>query len=235
MGFLSRRFEQEGSGLPAPQTGWARFFYLIGTFFWKLVGLNLLTVVFSVPVITMPAAICAAFRVCILLIRNGNVFLWSDFWEEFRRSFMKSLLTGLAASAVLFGGYFLMSLGAGNASLPLWSLLFWVFGICLTFFSITWGCYTHALIAVSDQKLPVIMKNALLLIPIRPGHALAVFAVVIIMLFITTVLFPLSLFLFVFCLLSLAVFTISWIVNTLAEEFILRKPESESSEMENQL
>lgn len=72
-----------------PEGGIQRYALLLTTHFRTLVGLNLLFVLFSLPVITLPAALCAMNRVCMLLIRKGCCFLWQDFRQEFRRSFAR--------------------------------------------------------------------------------------------------------------------------------------------------
>lgn len=92
MSFFGHGYEREGAGLPMPEGGIRRYALLLTTHFWKLIGLNLLFVLFSLPIITMPAALCGMNRVCMLLIRNGHCFLWQDFIEEFKRSFVRSIL-----------------------------------------------------------------------------------------------------------------------------------------------
>jgi len=74
MSFFGNR-NKEGAGLPLPEGGFWRYAVILATNFWKLVGLNLFFVAFSLPVITMPAALCGLNRVCMLLIRNGYCFL----------------------------------------------------------------------------------------------------------------------------------------------------------------
>ena len=96
MGFFedlgNRNWKKEGEGKPAPSHGRERFFYLLRTHFWKLITLNLLFLLFSIPVVTLPAALCAMNRVLIKLTRDGNCLLWMEFRDEFKRSFLKSLL-----------------------------------------------------------------------------------------------------------------------------------------------
>ncbi len=77
-----------------PEKGVRRYFFLLSIHFSKLCGLNLLFVLFSIPIITMPAALCGMNRVLILLVREGNCYLWDDFIKEFKASFFKSLPFG---------------------------------------------------------------------------------------------------------------------------------------------
>jgi uncharacterized membrane protein YesL len=66
---------------------------------WKLVALNLMFLAFSIPVVTMPASLCGMNRVLIKLWREGNCFLWSDFWDEFKANILKPCRLGLYAGS----------------------------------------------------------------------------------------------------------------------------------------
>lgn len=219
---LFYRPDREGSGRPLPRSGFLRLLALSGTHFWKLVRANLLFVVFSLPVVTLPAALCALNRVCILIYRSGNCFLWMDFWQEFRRSFWRSLLPALWFGGLTFAGYFLMSLGAANGIYPVWCLIFWSSGILAAAVGIGWGAYFFALVPLLDQKNMDVLKNALLLCMIRPARALLALAVVLGMAFAAAVLMPVfvvALLLFWFAAEQMLV---CYLVNEIAEEYILR-------------
>lgn len=223
MGFFGKKTNREGAGLPLPEGGIRRYAVLLTTHFWKLIGLNLLFVLFSLPVITMPAALCAMNRVCMLLIRNGYCFLWQDFWEEFRRSFLRSLLPALLFLLLIFFAYYSMSLGLTNAGLPLWSLLFWAVGIGTAVAGICWGSYFFALVSLLDQNNRGVLKNAWLLCMIRPGNALAVFAIIVAVGLVIAALMPISIFLMICCAAVLVQYSVCFLVYDLADMYILDK------------
>ena len=54
----------------------------------------------------MPAALCAMDRVLIVLVREGNVLLWEEFRDEFKKDFWRSLPLGLLFGGLLFLGIF---------------------------------------------------------------------------------------------------------------------------------
>lgn len=66
---MQRGMRREGRGLPAPREGARRFFYLFWNHAWKLIRLNLLFLACCIPVVTMPAALCAMDRALIVLVR----------------------------------------------------------------------------------------------------------------------------------------------------------------------
>ena len=111
-----RRFEKEGRGEPSPASGLKRAGYMALTHFWKLITANILFVIFSLPIITMPAALTALDRVCVFIFRDGNIFLWHEFWKEFRRSFVRVLAPGILFGLGLFAGYFFMRSGVSITS-----------------------------------------------------------------------------------------------------------------------
>lgn len=225
MSFFGSRSNREGAGLPLPEGGFRRYTAVLGTNFWKLIGLNFLLLLFSLPVVTLPAALCGANRVCMLLIRNGYCFLWDDFWQEFRRSFKRSLLPGLLFAALIFAGYYFMSLGLTNDAAPAWSAIFWAIGMAATAAGLCWGGYFFALLSLLEQDTKGILKNAGLLCLIRPLRASWVLLIILVAIALLVLLLPLSVFL-LFFLPVVVQFTVCFLVNTMAENFILKKDEA---------
>lgn len=221
MGFFGNRYDREGPGRPMPEGGIARYAVLLVTHFWKLIGLNLLFVAFSLPVITLPAALCSMNRVCMLLIRNGHCFLWQDFIEEFKRSFKRSILPAVFFLFLIFFGYYAMSLGLTNAGLPLWSLIFWAIGIGNTIAAVCWGEYFFALVSLLDLNNKGVLKNAWLLCMIQPQKAILAFGIVMAVGFVTVLLMPISIILVICLLPVLAQYSVCFLVYELAESYVL--------------
>lgn len=210
----------DGIDRPVPKEGFGRYIRLLGMHFWKLVWISAMLLVLSIPVVTIPAALCAANRVCIKLIREGNVFPWHEFWKEFKAELFRALLPGLLFAVIIAAAYYFMSLGLSNSDLPLWSVIFWTVGIVAAYLGFTWGTYTFSLMTM--QALPVarIMKNALILVNMRPAYALASAGIIVLNIALVMVLFPMSVFLLIF-LLGLMCYTLSFLVNSLANEYII--------------
>ena len=221
MGLFSGKFEKEGAGLPMPEGGPARYFSLLFSNIWKLMGANVLFVLFSLPLITLPAALCALNRVCILIYKNGSCYLWQDFVGEFRASFLRSLLPALLFLALLFAGYYFMSLGLTNAALPLWSTIFWAIGIFFVLAGLGWGGYFFVLVAMLEQENRNVLKNARLLCMISPGKALMAAITIIGAAVLTAALLPVSVFLVMIILPAIVQYTVSYLVYEQAEEYIL--------------
>ena len=113
MGFAERIMAKPGKGVDpnAPKkTGAALFFEIFWREFWEILKLNMLFLLFCLPIVTIPAAITAMSGITLLMVRDENHFLFQDFWRVFKREFGRSLgagwivLLGLAATG--FGVFF---------------------------------------------------------------------------------------------------------------------------------
>nr|WP_272213238.1 DUF624 domain-containing protein [Marinicella sp. W31]MDC2879187.1 DUF624 domain-containing protein [Marinicella sp. W31] len=109
MNWLTNWMTKEGPGIlkNAPKKkGLALFAFILVREAWDLFRLNILMLVFSIPVITAPAALAAGISVTNVMIDDENVWLWRDFRRAFARHFVKATVWGLLAALVLgLAGY----------------------------------------------------------------------------------------------------------------------------------
>ena len=80
----------KGVSGPPPKKGIKRYLFISYTYFWKLCRLNLLFILFCLPIVTIPPSLAAMSRVLLKMAREGNTFIFSDFFAEFKSSFFKS-------------------------------------------------------------------------------------------------------------------------------------------------
>lgn len=78
------------------RTGAALFVEIVAREWWELFKLNLLMVLFALPVVTIPAMLAATTRITTTMIRDENHYLWRDFLESFRREFWRATFVGWA-------------------------------------------------------------------------------------------------------------------------------------------
>ncbi|WP_445678772.1 DUF624 domain-containing protein [Radicibacter daui] len=109
MKWLTESFTREGPGIPKDEpkkTGLALFAQILRREWWELFKLNLAIIVFSLPLITIPATLAGAMRICQLMVEDENIYLMREFTGAFRRLFWRASLCGLAFGAVLaIAGY----------------------------------------------------------------------------------------------------------------------------------
>lgn len=104
MQWLEAMWTKEGKGIDkdAPKrTGLALFFQIFAREWWEMVKLNLLFILASLPLVTLPAACFATAQICRAMVEDRNVYLLRDFVEAFRRHALRATLWGLVTGAVL--------------------------------------------------------------------------------------------------------------------------------------
>lgn len=104
MKWLTESFTREGPGIPKDEpkkTGLALFAQILRREWWDLFRLNLLFIVFSLPVITLPATFAGAVRIAVLMVEDENIYLMREFTGGFRRLFWRATLWGAIFAAVL--------------------------------------------------------------------------------------------------------------------------------------
>lgn len=220
MGFFSAQFEKEGTGRPLPAGGRARYFALLFSQLWKLVGANLLFVLFSLPVVTLPAALCGLNRACLTVYRRGSAYIWQEFFDEFKKSVFRHLPTALLFLLLLLAAYYLMSLGLSNGGVPVWGLIFWTMGILSAAAGIGWGSCYFVLASLLEQRNTMLLKNAVLLSLAAPGRTALRCALAAFFIAAAAVLLPASIFLILLCLPGILQYTMCFLVYEQAEEYI---------------
>ena len=98
MGFLKPNFEKEGKGVSKDtpeKTGFALFVDTLIREFWNLIKLNFLFLLFSIPIITIPASFAALTNVSMKIARQQHIFVFYDFKESFKKNWKQSSLLGI--------------------------------------------------------------------------------------------------------------------------------------------
>lgn len=172
MDFLDPTKPGPGVNEPPPEKGILLFFFVLKNHFVKIVALNLLFILFSLPVITIPAALCAVNRVIIIVMRDGGCHLFSDFWKEFKGSFWRGLLIGVlyAAAMVLLymcALYYPVLVGSKTVGI----IMFAVSLALMLFFTVV-ITYAFVMCAWFNLKVFAIIKNSLLIAVISPLQSL---------------------------------------------------------------
>lgn len=206
--------------VPAPSTGAAGYFYKIITFFWKFMTLNCLFLLTSLPVITLPAALSAVNRVCVKLIREGNVLLWEEFRDEFKSSFKKGVFMGLFFAVWMFIAYYLLSLGLTNWENP-FGVVFLAIGIIVFAVLAVWSAYAFVLLASLDLPVRHLLRNARALMFLGRKWTAGIFAVLLIMVLLLWLFFPVSLIVPFAGGIAFMQYTICWFVNEPMERHII--------------
>lgn len=158
-----QNYTKEGPGFDKskyPKNRFAMFFMLFIESFWRLMALNLFFILFSLPVITIPAAITALNSVCVKLSMDKPVFVWSDFYSSFKKNFWRSELMGIAFAVLyavaLLAIYYYLNMQAAFALATI-ALVLTI--ICIYIFYLV-TVYVFIMLPIIDLPITKLIKNA---------------------------------------------------------------------------
>lgn len=181
MSWLTPHWIKDGPGIARdapPKRGFALLADVIARNWWELIQLNLLAILFSLPLITLPAALVATTRICVLMLEDRPVYLGRDFLEAFRGRFVKStLLSAITIATVGLSGFAAVTFFVAAKSSLLFVLPFSISASSALFASIA-SAYAVTLLAMREQPFMLLLRRALLGALLRPLPALAALAVV---------------------------------------------------------
>jgi uncharacterized membrane protein YesL len=175
-----------------PKQGLALLADVLARNWWELIQLNLLVVLVSLPLVTLPAALVAAARICVLMLEDRPIYLGRDFIEAFRRTFVKATLLGLFIIAsigiVVFAAATFFRAAATNLffALPL------TISASTALFVTIATAYAMVLLAMRDQPLGLLLKRALLGALAKPLPALGALIVVALLWLLHVLFYPAS-------------------------------------------
>lgn len=217
-----RFWNKEGPGRPAPKGGIRGYLYLIYTYFWQMLFLNLCFALACLTVVLIPAALTAMDRVYVKLVKDGCTLIWEEFWDEFKGSWKKSIRAGALFALTLLLSYYLMSLSYSEG-MSVFGFTTGVIGLILLLLAVILGSYTFILIAVQDLPLGQILRNARILSAVCFWQSAGIAALVL--LFFSIALIHPLVFLGIFVLggFSILQYSICWIATGPLLRYVLKR------------
>ncbi|MGI5959464.1 MAG: YesL family protein [Massiliimalia sp.] len=163
-GFFDYSKPGKGVDKDAPQK--KRFFYFFELYFrkfWKLITLNLMYVLFCIPIITIGPATAAMSKILRDFSMERSVFLWSDFVEAFKKNFKQGLAMEIIDILVFFVAItscVFYSRWAGQNKVMY--VPFVIVGAILIV-AVMMNYFIFVMIPTLDMKLKAMIRNAFLL------------------------------------------------------------------------
>ena len=182
-------YENSGPGIPKSELekkGFFKFFEIYGRKFWKLIELNLIYLLFCIPIVTFGPATAALLKVARNYTQERPIFLFSEFWKTFKTCFKQSFIMGLID--ILFIVALFVAIPFYNSIAQQMSIFYVAFILCLSFsfVFIMMHFYIYLMIVSTQLSLPKILKNSFILVCIGLKQSLLtllIFALVILFLF----------------------------------------------------
>lgn len=140
-----------------------RFLELYFRKFWKLLGLNILTFICCIPIITIGPAIAGMTRVIKLYSMEKHADVLSDFWNGFSKNWKQSLPMGIIDTIVLLGICVGMkvypSMGESTGNTTFFNILC-VLSVSLGLTFLIMNFFIFPMIVSTNLPLMAIIKNA---------------------------------------------------------------------------
>lgn len=136
------------------------FFRFIGKLV-DVVWLNLIWIVFSIPVVTIGASTTAMYSVTLKMVRDKEGYIWQGFWKAFKQNFKQAtiiwVIITLAATVLGVDIYFFYN----NTSKFSRILMALIIGISLVLFCM--AIYIFPLLAQFENTTKQTFKNAMVI------------------------------------------------------------------------
>ncbi|NKK69621.1 YesL family protein [Rhizobium sophorae] len=228
MQWLRDMWTREGPGIPkdAPKrTGLALFAEILVREWWEMVKLNILFILASLLVVTLPAALVAMARVSVALVEDRNTYLLRDFTEAFLRYFWRATAWGLAlAGGLAIGIHAILTYAAGARDNLLLSVPLAIALVATAFLAVL-ACHLIVLMVMRDLPALRLLRLAALASVIRPLPALAALAFVASLWLAHILFYPVSVFMPATFNFSLGMFAAAFGVHR-ASVLVLDLPEA---------
>ncbi|MBB4292566.1 putative membrane protein YesL [Rhizobium leguminosarum] len=228
MQWLRDMWTKEGPGIAkdAPKrTGLALFAEILVREWWEMVKLNILFIVASLLVVTLPAALVAMARVSVALVEDRNTYLLRDFTDAFLRYFWRATAWGLAlGGALAIGIHAVVTYAAGARDNLLLSAPLAIALVATAFVAVL-ACHLIVLMVMRDLPALRLLRLAALASVIRPLPALAALAVVASLWLAHILFYPVSVFMPATFNFSLGMFAVAFGVHR-ATVLVLDLPEA---------
>lgn len=204
-----------------PKHRFTLYFMLFYEAFWRIIGANLLFILFCIPIVTIPAATGGLTRVMSRFARDEQAFVIDDFMKGFKEEWKKSTVFALIETAFLALAYIAVGVYSKLITNGILStvLLALVFTVLLVFFAA--ANYARVMIVSVDLPLKDIIKNSVALCLIKPFGTLITLLVQFAVIFIAAGYFPVGLFLPLVFGFSVMSFTASFNAWPQIEKYII--------------
>lgn len=128
------------------------------SFFANLLFLNLLWILFSLPLITVGASSLAAYSVVFKILDNKEGYVFKDFWKGFKENWKQGTLLWLVTLLAIYGFYLDVQILKSDPGIPV--IVISIVAFVLVAFSLI---YAYPLSARYENKFFLHIKNSFLL------------------------------------------------------------------------
>ena len=199
--------------------------FLMGMYLDWPKALNIVLGVLSLAsLLAVPAALTAANRITVSMVRDENYFLNRDFWRMIPENFGKALLGALFYAGIL--GILVLSGMSAYQMFGSGTLFYIVSGVelCVGIVIFTASLYFWTMLSLIDLPLKPIIKNSLLIVPLCWKRSrLALFAVLFVTIFLSCFTISTALFLLGLIFLSILILSVNFATYPAIKRLVILK------------
>jgi uncharacterized membrane protein YesL len=158
---LFNNYYKEGKGVSKEQKTprLILFFQIFFRKFWKLISINMLYVLFCIPIVTIGPATAGFTKIMRNFAREEHAFLWGDFIETFKKNFKQAFL--FSVIDLLVYGFLILDFFALQAVTNRLMMIFSMAAILLTLTVWTFmHYYIYSMMITFDLTLRQLLKNS---------------------------------------------------------------------------
>jgi uncharacterized membrane protein YesL len=172
-------------GAPAKQ-GIELFFDVFWREFWELCKLNLIFILFCLPVVTIPAALTAMSKITMMMLMDKPMYTFDDFRSAFKAEWKRAGLVGL----IYFPLLALTVLSQLFYSNVYANFVLYVVSMFACAVLLIAGFYIFPMIAMLDFGIKGIFKNAFLMTFLRMPQNILAFVIIAVLSFLVWMFLP---------------------------------------------
>ena len=185
-----------GKGISKNKKEKRAFFLFMDLFqrkFWKLIELNLIYILFCLPIVTFGPATAAMTKMLRYFYTEKPVFLFNDFLKAFKENFKQSFFVGIADILFMVSFFLYSKFLLPEMELEGINWLYYGLVLLVTVVFIIGNFYVYVQMVTLTLKMPAILKNSLFLVFVSIVPNLVSLSIFVLVLTLTLLYIPYSL------------------------------------------
>lgn len=238
MAFKLFDYQSSGKGVSkaAPQKKpFFRYWEIFGRKFWKIIELNMLYVLFCIPVITFGPATAALTHVMRKFILEQPCFVFDEFFTAFKKNFKQSVFIGIVDIIMMVSLFVALFQYLALDKLPDGAIVYICIMVCCATLVFMMHFYIYLEIVALKLSLGAILKNAVFLVFLGVKRNFINLVINLAIVTLIVLFLPYSVFAVIFLPLSLMCYTTTFICYPVVQKFIINPYYEERGERNPEL
>ena len=223
-GFYSYRKTGSGIQKGGPQKKpFFLFWEIFGEKFWKFFQINIIYLLFCLPIVTFGPATAAMTQVMRKFVIREPIFVFDEFWKAFKKNLKQAFIVGIVD--VILIAIFAYNLNFYSAALlnstDMSTKIILALSVAVGFIIVMMHFYLYPQIVALDLRLPQMIKNSFILMIVGIKRSFAAFFTWFAIAVIVVLLFPYSALAFPFVPFAWLSFVSTFCAYPVIQRFII--------------